>query len=756
MKSFLLFCVVSLPSLECAAAQGPAAAENPLKRPVSVVDSIQSTMTTLDDYRFPSGVFSLSSLARFSPDGKKFIVVLRKGNLEKNINEYSMLLFRVDEVFQSPKSQVLLKMASSSNREAIKDVMWLDDNDTIAFLGENPGETRQLYTFNVRTGILRKRSHAKSNIASFSMSAKGDKFAIVAEEPVTTIFDEQAQRDGFVVSKEDWLTDLLLAQRGGLYGNAQLLFQSGDGPSRGMEIVDRISEWSTVKPFLSPDGKYIVIALQAADIPASWQDYSDTGIRKLAERKPARTGYWRYSQLRRYVLVDTATGRSHVLMNSPLGGGAPDLAWSPDSHSVAISDVYLPLDEIDANERKIRQSTSFAVEVNVRSGGVVKITQEKVKVLGWDARKNRVIFEALTTDGTQQPGPRVTFEKHGEVWSKVAREESDDGRPMIVQEEDINAPPRVFAIDPSTRRKVELLDLNPQFKDLKFGKVEEIKWKATDGHEVSGGLFYPVDYVKGKRYPLVIQTHGWEPDKFMIDGPFPTGFAAQELAGKGIMVVQCDEGVGIGYIGTSKEALGEAAAFEGVIDYLDKKDMIDRERVGIIGFSRTVFHVKYTLTHSKYPFAAAAVTDGFDGAYTTYLLAGPLAGDNFEGVNGGSPFGEGLKLWVERSPEFGLEKIQTPLRIVSENRGVTLIDYAWYSASVRLGKLVEMVIMPDGEHYLRKPWERMVDSQGNVDWFCFWLKSEEDPNPSKTAEYNRWKEMREEMQQQHRQIGSLQ
>jgi len=160
-----------------------------------------------------------------------------------------MLLFHTAEVFHSPKPQVLLKMDSSSNSEAIKDVLWLDDNDTIAFLGENPGETRQLYTLNVRTGILRKRSHAKSNIASFSMSANGDKFAIVAEEPITTIFDEQGRRDGFIVSKEDWLTDLLLAQRGGLYGNAQLLFQSGDGPSRRMEIVDRISEWSTVKPF---------------------------------------------------------------------------------------------------------------------------------------------------------------------------------------------------------------------------------------------------------------------------------------------------------------------------------------------------------------------------------------------------------------------------------------------------------------------------------------------------------------------------
>src|SRR5437867_8714196 len=92
MKSFLLFCVGSLSSLECAAAQGPAPVENRLKRPMSVADSIESTMTMLDDYRFPAGVFSLSSLGCFSPDSKKFVVVLRRGNLEKNTNEYSMLL----------------------------------------------------------------------------------------------------------------------------------------------------------------------------------------------------------------------------------------------------------------------------------------------------------------------------------------------------------------------------------------------------------------------------------------------------------------------------------------------------------------------------------------------------------------------------------------------------------------------------------------------------------------------------------------
>src|SRR5438034_10607215 len=138
-----------------------------------------------------------------------------------------------------------------------------------------------------------------------------------------------------------------------------------------MEIVYRISEWSTLRPFLSPDGKYIMIALKVADIQASWQDYSDAGIRKLVERKPARTGYWRYSQLRRYALVDTATGRSHALLDSPFGGGAPQVAWSPDSHSVAISDVYLPLGDTAGHERKILQSTTFAVEVKATAGATV-------------------------------------------------------------------------------------------------------------------------------------------------------------------------------------------------------------------------------------------------------------------------------------------------------------------------------------------------------------------------------------------------
>jgi hypothetical protein len=29
-----------------------------------------------------------------------------------------------------------------------------------------------------------------------------------------------------------------------------------------------------------------------------------------------------------------------------------------------------------------------------------------------------------------------------------------------------------------------------------------------------------------------------------------------------------------------------------------------------------------------------------------------------------------------------------------------------------------------------------------VDWFCFWLKGEEDPDPDKAEQYKRWRELR--------------
>lgn len=76
------------------------------KRPVTVKDAIEMTRSA-DQLRN-------QSIAHYSPDGKKFVAILRKGNLEQNTNDFSMLLWRANEVFNSPAPEVLVTLSSSS------------------------------------------------------------------------------------------------------------------------------------------------------------------------------------------------------------------------------------------------------------------------------------------------------------------------------------------------------------------------------------------------------------------------------------------------------------------------------------------------------------------------------------------------------------------------------------------------------------------------------------------------------------------
>jgi dipeptidyl aminopeptidase/acylaminoacyl peptidase len=187
------------------------------------------------------------------------------------------------------------------------------------------------------------------------------------------------------------------------------------------------------------------------------------------------------------------------------------------------------------------------------------------------------------------------------------------------------------------------------------------------------------------------------------------------------------------------------ASYEGAIRHLENRGLVDRSRVGITGFSRTYWYVTYTLTHSKFHFAAAALADGVDYSHFQYMVfsnAEPDLAGEFEHVYDGPPYGKTLAQWLRLSPSFLMDKIETPLRVQTLGPISLLSDWPWYTGLTRLGKPIEMIYVPEGTHILEKPWDRMISQQGNVDWFCFWLKGEEDPDPTKAGQYKRWHELR--------------
>ena len=708
------------------------------KRPVTVSDAIEMTRSA-DELRN-------QPIAHYSPSGDKFVAILRKGNLEQNTNDFSMLLWRTNEVLNSPAPEVLVTFSSSSNRDAIEGATWLGDNETVAFLGERPGESHQLYTLNTQTHTLQKLTNHPTNLSSYSIGPDGREIAYTAEAPAKNIFDQKAQREGVVVSTQS-LSDLLTGKgiAAPYVGDQQLFFRSDDGPSRLLGVPGQILAGGSI-PILSPDGRYIAMPLQVAEIPAEWLEYLEPHIQELARRKLNPGGY---SWLYRYVLIDVKTGDNRVLLDSPIADGwGTDLAWSPDSHSVLITNARLPLSDSFGAERQARRSKSLSFELNIPSGKITKITDQDVKLLMWSRSGNEVTFTAGRWN--LKSAPKIVFKRNGDKWERTTVSTEPHDPLEITIEQSMNNPPRIVAVDPIAEKHLSLLNLNPNFQELDFAKVEEIEFKDSEGHRVKGGLYYPLHYEPGKRYPLVIQTHEWYRDRFLIDGPYPTAFAAQPLAAKGIMVLQAeyfedqDPDWFSKVVNTPKEISRYVSAYEGGVDYLDEKGLIDRNRVGIIGFSRTCLYVKYALTHSRHRFAAASINDGIDGGYFQYIAFStnvniPM---EFEEFNGGPPFGQSLKSWMKRSPSFNLDKVQTPVRITAENPDVVLFEWEWFAALRRLGKPVEMITMQDGLHELQRPWERLISLQGNVDWFCFWLKGEEDTDPAKAEQYKRWRELR--------------
>jgi dipeptidyl aminopeptidase/acylaminoacyl peptidase len=710
----------------------------PEHRRVTVADTIEMTRWADRDYFL--GGESHGRIGLFSPDRKQFVIVVKKGNIERNTVDYSLLLFRTNSVFQSPKPQVLLKMSSSSNRDAIAHMKWLDDSKTVVFLGEGPGETPQVYSLNVETKRRKKLTNHSTPVVAYDISEDGQ--VIVYEAAAKRKGEEgKTRKSGIVITTQNpsdfFRCDCGPDRESDRAGDELFVQRKALSASR-IPSPDFVTESQTLS--VSRNGRYALLSVYVRDIDPSWADYQDRFLHPLIV-EPRRPGT--RSGVRRYMLLDTRTLAFTPLVNTPISFPDNGFAWAKDGGSLVLSGAYLPLDIHDPAEREARQKRTFVAEIKLPSREIVKITEAELAVAKWDQVTERLLLEP---GNARVDSPTQAYEKVGETWKQVALTAADtqiDNPADVTLEEDINTPPKIFVSDPKGDRKTQIFDLNPAFAQLQFGKVEAVSWKATDGHEVLGGLYLPPDYTPGMQYPLVIQTHGFRKDRFWIDGPWSSAFAAAALAAKGIVVLQVggssDASDDSKYVESPEEAPRQMAAYEGAIDYLDDRGLIDRNRVGMIGFSRTVFYVEYTLTHSKYQFAAVTLADGFDGSYMNYLLWPTV---DYVRVNGGPPIGSSLPSWLKNSPGFNLDKVSAAVRLEDYGPAMFLGGWQWFSGLSLLERPVDFVWLPDGTHLLVKPSERVTSQQGNVDWFSFWLLGEGDSDSAKREQYNRWEGLR--------------
>jgi dipeptidyl aminopeptidase/acylaminoacyl peptidase len=740
-------------------------------QPVTVADTIAMTQVVDEG----SGLHDFMQL---SPNGEHFAVVLEHGEILTDKRVFSLLVFRTSGVFNE-SAQIVAALASSSNEDAIRDVRWLNDQ-TLTFLGTTEQASSQVYAVNINTKHLRQLTAHRKKINAYAVSPGLDRVIYTADADLTEKKDE-LRKHGFVVTDQS-LTDILMGNfvsarlkwRDLDYELPQETFVEQSAPPKIIEISDGDNVVALPNPLfpysrnpVSPDGRYAVLrALGPAR--EAWGCFES----------PFPTTIDGSTNMTSFVLVDMDSGVALPLLDAPSSPYLTSIAWAPNSQSVVLVNTFLPSGTKNVSNCTTSTSPTVIAEVNISNrhytviGGTAiagSVGQGIVcaQAIDWKADDNSLVL-ALSSSPDNRGGvchvdELATYRKDESDWHQIsvvsaesALRSTADGRITITLDQGPNTPPNLRATDHQTGRTKIFTDLNPQFRSRAFAPVTVIRWMASDGSAWSGNLYSPPDMKPGTRYPLVIQTHGCSTEKFAItgfDSDGATGYAAQVLAGKGIMVLQ------VGHCADVKQSSVQISApyysperaeyemrgYEAAIDFLDKHGRIDRDRVGLQGHSVTSWIVLYAVAHPnpQYRYAALLSTARDDLGYFAYLATEYGRLWSIKG-NGGPPTGSHFSTFQHNALPFNLEHVNTPI-LSQEPDGIRYVPLMWeiHENLKTLHKPEELMIFPEGTHNLVKPWERLVSQQAAVDWFCFWLKGDQDPDPAKRIQYARWRAMRQ-------------
>jgi dipeptidyl aminopeptidase/acylaminoacyl peptidase len=720
------------------------------KKPFTVTDEIGLTLF--------DGLSGGRAKVSFSPDGHYFVVWAERGRLDLDRVEDSLRFYRSQDIEEflkrsdESRAPAPVWMVTRSGKEGpvISDWRWLPDSSGIAFLASNGHSLGDKHLVLVDLGKkLIEPLTSTEAVRTFDVHDR-DNYVYTAVDPIEQDAAQQRARKeaqaAAIVGTEHSLYQLLFPEDGRFLPSPPSYLWAMIGGKR-FEVKHDGVPVVAGEMALSPDGRSLVTTLPVREVPSSWEKLypppfeSSTVLISTGFDKPAHE----------YVRIDLGTGSVQSLTGAPIGldagwSGEGSPSWSSDGRAVLLPNTFL-----SSQDHTPSRPCVAVVDLISNTRTCVEMLKRET-----DGKDYHLVLGAIFAGGSEDRVLVSIYQKsiyrdveyqyrEGNTWQVTGESQSEFKGGYknleVLVKEGLDESPLLIARD--RRKSRAIWDPNPQLKNIELGRARVFKWKDEEGRELRGGLYMPVGYKPGQRYPLVIQTHGFRESEFRPSGFLTTGSAARSFAAAGILVLQIAENCPIQ---TPSEGSCAIAVYESAVNQLVSEGLADPERIGIIGFSRTCFYVMEALTASSLQFKAASITDGDMVTYLQYITAIDWLENGipkqFDSLIGVPPFGKYLEEWLKRSPGFKLDKISAPLLVVAENRDTVLEMWEPYAGLRYLHKPVDLIVLNSDEHVLTNPVMRMTSQGGSVDWFRFWLKDEEDPDPTKAEQYARWRKLR--------------
>jgi dipeptidyl aminopeptidase/acylaminoacyl peptidase len=741
-KVALVFIVVFLCSHHT-----PAMAQESSKRPFTVLDEIDLT------------AFVYHKEVRFSPDGNYFAVNTERGRLELNCVEDSLRFYRSEDVegFLShsdqapPPSPVWVVNRCNKKGSVISNWRWLADSSGVAFLERMAGRRQHLVLADLHKKEIEPLTPESEQVEAFDIRDRQHYVYIAVAQPEKEMSQGEEQ-PAMTVGTGRSLPELLFPNDPARSPSHKTFWAVIE--NKRFEVKTNGAPLLPEGDFsLSPDGQFMLTLLKVPEVPLFWKTlypppFASSPFGIHAGRRDI--------DVYQYVLINLQKGSVRALTDGPISNSAgwfasslasPD--WSSDDQSVLLPGAF-------PNPKEGAERRPCVLVVDLRSYGSTCVEMLKGNTETGVEQGFHRIFRSYFVNGDRSRVRIAFLNPDWAIGGTVEYMSSADGAWQVIRQtkdmfesgrsgleinvkQSIKEPPLLIAA--KNGRSRTLWDANPQLQEIELGQASVYSWKDKEGREWKGGLYKPSSYKVGQRYPLVIQTHGFEESEFKGTASLPP-FAARALAAAGIMVLQVNERCLM--IDTPDEGPCAVSRYESAVQHLVSEGVVDRERVGIIGFSRTCFYVMETLTIGSVPLKAASVQDGGMVGYSAHLLFERVRQEE-DLMMGAQPFGAGLQQWLKRSPSFNLDRITAPLLVVAHtyDGGGVLSMWEPYAGLHLLHKPVDLIILNTDEHVVTNPAISLASQGGSVDWFRFWLQDYEDPDPAKVSQYKRWRGLRE-------------
>jgi dipeptidyl aminopeptidase/acylaminoacyl peptidase len=226
--------------------------------------------------------------------------------------------------------------------------------------------------------------------------------------------------------------------------------------------------------------------------------------------------------------------------------------------------------------------------------------------------------------------------------------------------------PDLWVSDPVFRTQRKVSNVNPQIQDFAWGAAELVEWQSVDGIPLQGVLIKPGNYEPGKRYPVIVyyyrffsqRVHEFNQTVINHRPHFPF------YASNGYAVFLPDIRFQVGLPGFA----ATKCLVPGVQKLVDM-GIADPDAIGLHGHSWSGYQTAFVVTQTDIfrCAVAGAPVSNMTSAYSGIRWGSGMA-RQFQYEQSQSRIGATLwerrDLYIDNSPVFFADRIQTPLLII--------------------------------------------------------------------------------------------